>query len=287
MISVTSGTLFIIASISIIIGFVAGGIIGLTNGRKRKKKEEEIAGENETQQLSPPLVDPAKYTELVRLWREKEGNSLFVETSGHLLATSEPLNDRQRKRFIDLLKELADWLNIPTAEISEKLAPQKVQEQGIQTPPVSGPDKSNTPMSSVPPVPDSTAGSAIKTMPVPPPASIPINEEAGPIPVPIPVPVPVQHQPPAPKPAQKPGAESTKKPALTMVEQIDEILQEVIDNSEKPDKKIRLIEEPNEGVAVWVGSEHYIGIDAVPDPIVKDLIRLAVKEWDKRTEKRG
>ena len=72
-----------------------------------------------------------------------------------------------------------------------------------------------------------------------------------------------------------------------MVEQIDEILQEVIDNSEKPDRKIRLVEEPNEGVAVWVGSEHFIGIDAVPDPIVKDLIRLAVKEWDKRTEKRA
>ncbi|MEI8131702.1 MAG: hypothetical protein WCG34_04665, partial [Leptolinea sp.] len=90
---------------------------------------------------------------------------------------------------------------------------------------------------------------------------------------------------PPPKPAPKPAAEPAKK-VKSMVEQIDDILQEVIQKSEKPDRKIRLVEEPREGVIVWVANEHYIGIDAVPDPIVKDLIRTAVKEWDKRTEGR-
>ena len=80
--------------------------------------------------------------------------------------------------------------------------------------------------------------------------------------------------------------EPVAKANKSMVEQIDAILQEVISNSDKPDRKIRLVEEPKEGVIVWVGNEHFIGIDAVPDPIVKDLIRMAVKAWDKQTENR-
>ena len=35
-------------------------------------------------------------------------------------------------------------------------------------------------------------------------------------------------------------------------------------------------------VVVWVGSEQYAGIAAVPDATVQELIRECVREWEQR-----
>jgi hypothetical protein len=223
-------------------------------------------------------VDPNKYTELLHLWRGKENSGLFVETSGHLLASSEPLNDKQRKRFIDLIKELADWLNIPKETFSENLADSKLinVEPAIVPPPVQ-PASFVSQTEEV----ELNSGENLKTSQVSPPPPIPESiNRAGHVSITPPLPT---YNPP-PKPAPKIVGEAAPKAKGSMVEQIDDILQEVIQNSDKPDRKIRLVEELKEGVIVWVGNDHYVGIDLVPDPIVKDLIRAAVKEWDRRTE---
>jgi hypothetical protein len=265
--SITYTTAMIIAFVCIIIGFAAGGFIGISSKNRRKKTDEEVAPVNPSIPSAPPLVDPAKYTELLRLWRDKEGSGLFVETSGHLLASSEPLNDRQRKRFIDLIKELSEWLKIPSTEISQNLVePKPMQVPSNVAQPVAQQPVNVESAATVPPVPERKSNESISTAPVPPPS------------------VPYAPPPPLIKPITKPVVEQAPKPATTMVQQIDEILQDVIFNSDTPDRKIKLVEEPNEGVVVWVDHEHFIGIDAVPDPVVKDLIRAAVKEWDRRTE---
>jgi hypothetical protein len=125
------------------------------------------------------------------------------------------------------------------------------------------------------------SGENLKTSQVPPP--LPVTEAIkSSAQSPIVPPLPTYNPPP--KPAPKIAGDAAPKAKGSMVEQIDDILQEVIQNSDKPDRKIRLVEELKEGVIVWVGNDHYIGIDLVPDPIVKDLIRTAVKEWDRRTE---
>lgn len=236
----------------------------MSNKKRRNKKEDEASAANSAVPSIVPLVDPTKYTELLRLWREKEGSGLYVETSGHLLASSEPLNDRQRKRFVDLIKELADWLNIEPGTISEKIAdPSPVEVAGIVTPPIA---QQTVFVESPAPLPPQNVGEPIIQAPVPPPS------------------IPYSPPPPPPKPIVKPAADQVKKPAQTMVQQIDEILQDFVLNSDKPDRIIRLVEEPREGVIVWVDHDHYIGIDAVPDTSVTDLIRAAVKEWDRRTE---
>lgn len=68
----------------------------------------------------------------------------------------------------------------------------------------------------------------------------------------------------------------------SMVQAIDEILQARIEGTPFESRKIRLIENPGLGVVVHVGTERYVGIDAVPDPEVQALIRAAVAEWEKR-----
>ena len=53
-------------------------------------------------------------------------------------------------------------------------------------------------------------------------------------------------------------------------------------SSQGLNKGIRLVEDPKEGAVVWVGLEHYAGVDAVKDPEVKALLKAAVGEWERR-----
>lgn len=69
--------------------------------------------------------------------------------------------------------------------------------------------------------------------------------------------------------------------------QIDEILQERLASpayaaSGLKNKGIRLMELPGKGLVVLVGLEQYAGIDEVPDPEIKALIRSCVAEWENR-----
>jgi len=70
------------------------------------------------------------------------------------------------------------------------------------------------------------------------------------------------------------------KRQMSIVEQVDDILQELLESRPMVDKQIRLTEMPNKGVIVWVGNEYYEGINAVPDEDVKRIIRKAVKKWE-------
>jgi hypothetical protein len=67
---------------------------------------------------------------------------------------------------------------------------------------------------------------------------------------------------------------------MSIVEQVDEILQQILHEEGLNDVNIRLTEMVNRGLVVWVGKEFFEGIDAVPDPAVKDYIRQAVKRWE-------
>lgn len=67
---------------------------------------------------------------------------------------------------------------------------------------------------------------------------------------------------------------------LTIVHQIDAILQEMLQDSALKTKAIRLDENPAHEVIVWVGVTRYEGIDSVPDLEVKSLIKKAVERWE-------
>jgi alkanesulfonate monooxygenase SsuD/methylene tetrahydromethanopterin reductase-like flavin-dependent oxidoreductase (luciferase family) len=70
----------------------------------------------------------------------------------------------------------------------------------------------------------------------------------------------------------------------SIVEQINDILQDNLKTHPALTKGIRLTEDPREGVIVWVGLEHYAGVDAVTDPEVKEVLKAAVMEWERRTQ---
>lgn len=276
-----------------IIGFFVGRYVSLMVYKRKFAEKEEYLRSTLTapvvEQSAPaPLADPAKFTELLRLYREKQSGAIHVETSGHLLATAAPLNPAQKKRFIDLLKELAVWIGIPASEIIP--APAEPVSKPAPVPPGTVPPvtsaSSDTPRMA-------SAATPVKTDPMP----IPVPQPPTPAPsvtsTPVP-PVPVStvgvqsSVPPVPyavtTAAPKVAAETAKKPAVSMVEQIDEILQEIIQRSENPNRRIKLVEERNQGVIVWVDQEHFSGIDAVTNDSARELIRAAAKEWERRAE---
>jgi hypothetical protein len=106
---------------------------------------------------------------------------------------------------------------------------------------------------------------------------------------PAPVQPPVILVPPpaaAPTPSQPrvttaPAAAVPAKPK-SIVEQIDEILQEKLANSSSSNKGVRLVEDRVHGVVVWIGLDHYDGVDRVTDPEVRALLSESAQEWERR-----
>lgn len=80
-----------------------------------------------------------------------------------------------------------------------------------------------------------------------------------------------------------PGGQSKADTRLkSLAEQIDEVLQEQIEGSELY-SGIHLADSPGKGLLVIIGSETYEGIEAIPNPDIRSLIKGAVQEWERRT----
>lgn len=76
----------------------------------------------------------------------------------------------------------------------------------------------------------------------------------------------------------------TTKP-LTMIEQMDEILQDLQHYTGKDRPTIRLMDDGHQNVLIKIGDMTYNGIDAVPDPQAAALIRQAASDWEKHYAK--
>ncbi len=74
------------------------------------------------------------------------------------------------------------------------------------------------------------------------------------------------------RPAQTPSI-------MSISGQIDEILQKKIGQSGATFSNLHLVDLPDQSLGVVLGAETYLGIEAVPDPAARELIRAAAAEW--------
>jgi hypothetical protein len=112
----------------------------------------------------------------------------------------------------------------------------------------------------------------------------PITESAPEPPPPI-APLPAVTQPPV-QVEKKNGVPVVEIAASarvldSIIQQIDRVLQARLETSPFKDRGIQLVEGPGGIVIVKDGIKRYEGVDAIPDPEIKTLIRQAVAEWEK------
>jgi|GEM_PF-1152297 len=89
---------------------------------------------------------------------------------------------------------------------------------------------------------------------------------------------PGQFQAQEEKPAQK-----KKVKLLSVIQEIDKILQEKLVDSPLSNKGIQLMENQHQEIRIWVGLQSYDAIDDVPDPEIRALILESVQEWEDKT----
>lgn len=89
------------------------------------------------------------------------------------------------------------------------------------------------------------------------------------------------------KPATQPLTPAAKKAeaekniaALSIVGQIDTVLQARLADSPLAKRGIRLQESPSGEVEVYVGLDKFLSVDSVPDETIKAAIRAAIAEWE-------
>ena len=87
-----------------------------------------------------------------------------------------------------------------------------------------------------------------------------------------------------PQPAAQPKKPEPDKniTSLSIVQQIDTVLQEHLATSPLAGRGIRLQESIQGGVEVYVGLQKFETVDDVPDAEIKAAIRSAIAEWEKK-----
>lgn len=112
----------------------------------------------------------------------------------------------------------------------------------------------------------------------PPQPKTPISQNA-PAPAPSVSPQPIPAIQPTPSTPRKKDDEPEVVPT-SIVGQINRVLQKNIVNTPLASRGISLMESVTGGVNVYIGVQHYEGLDDVPDEEIKAAIRAAIKEWE-------
>lgn len=109
----------------------------------------------------------------------------------------------------------------------------------------------------------------------------------------IPESAPKETKPEPQKPVEEPIPEAVPEideddegeiKMLSVVDEVNDILQRKLHGSPVAGKGIHLMENHNKEIRFWVGLESYNDVSEIPDPEIRKLIDEAVKEWEKNRE---
>jgi len=275
-----SGTILIVAFVSLLVGYLAGLVLTRMNTPK-SQSEERIKDLGPRQEVSKLQV---------LLWRRDEKSPVLADVFGKTIHSPNELLPVEKRRFLEELHAIQLWFGIikPSVGVLAVPVPEEKPETVLATEtelpaPASSPTEAEKPA-----VVEQTTAPVVLTgeeLELIPPAPLPVAEPKMDLPpihlTPVYDPTPVEPV----KPVEvKLDLRSKPKPEPVMksiVQQIDDILQDKVARSPLADTGVKLQETP-QGVLVWVGNQSYQGVDALPEGEAKTLIHAAVKDWEKR-----
>jgi hypothetical protein len=227
-----------------VVGILLGLLVStLVRGEPKSNPEENP--------LPQKFIDKG-YAEAARLFFSPAEKRSLTQLDGDFYPDFSALTPEQKKRVLRILQSWQEWAGNPAA------ASQMNPAAGSQMNPAAGSQTTQAAFSR-------TAEGRTVVIP-------PLPKEKDPF---------TGAKPDQSVTVVKPAAPAAKpvKP-LTIVEQINDILTEVVANSSESKRGIRLMDDGHQGVLVWVGLEKFNGVDQVPYPEVQQLIRTAVARWE-------
>jgi hypothetical protein len=237
-----------------LIGVIIGWFIGFLDSNLRTSKKLRVIennaemmieeAERKVAQLKKDHAEANPAQDDPGLLRLKRTNGHYLLELDGVPAPSELTLD-MRKRLIELITVFRLWLD--PAQFSAPLPPSAASASRPAEPD---------------PIREAVYGSSLPVQPEPKPAPEAISR-------------PVIPQPKKPEPEKKFAS-------LSIVQQIDSILQEHLENSPLARRGIRLQESMQGGVEVYMGLQKFETVDDVPDGEIKAAIRSAIAEWEKK-----
>lgn len=220
------------------------------------------------------------FDDVLRLARHKKTRIMVVDVDRTPFAKADDLNSSQRQHVKDVIEYLSGWLGLPPATPAPAVAQKAIEPQAT------------------------TPGSASATSPAPGIAPVITEpEESKPVVPYVAIanliqPAVVDEVEPAKPPKVKRRsvfewvtraveAEAPKLPYApkSPAAQVNDIVQEKITGTPLEERRIKLIDKPNQEMAVLIGIEEFPTVDAVPDEEIRGILKQAVTEWLKRNLK--
>jgi hypothetical protein len=304
-------------AIGALVGFVFGVILMLIISGFANRSRSRRARSTE-------LRTKGRYQEIVRLWRDPASGKIVTELRGNTFSDPSSLSTKEHEYLARNSRDWAAWLSISIASTNREAANQAETTPVTNAPasqPAAEEQVVSVPQPAlIPAIPDFTGEPAPQSSvrivpaemspePLPPvlrglppvlKESLPVEGSGPSFPAAVETPplfspavsAPGQVAQPAapvftpqvtPRTATTARAKTPTAP-LSIVEQVDQILQEKIAQLPPPAPVVLLKEDPREGVIVWINGVQHIGIDSVRDESIKSIIRASVKEWERHNE---
>jgi hypothetical protein len=262
MLTQISSFYLIIAGLAgLLIGLLVAGLLGNRDSKARKASEPT------------PEMKKEGFSEVARLWYSPATKKILTEIDDEFFKSNSDLSHEQQKKVLRLSCLLTEWTKAePVTENPVTPVPFAAAQptETAQTVPV----LASPEVESAQPSPFVDTTSIINDQSIP---TInqerPLKTEADAFTEDIPV--------------AKENPEPAKIKPKTIAGQISDIIEEMIQTSPLREKGIRLIEREDHGVDVWYGMEKFDGVEAIPYPEVKQLIKAAAARWEREAAQRN
>lgn len=262
MLTQISSYYLIIAGLAgLLVGLLIAGLLGNRDAKARKKNQ--------------PTPDMKKegFAEVARLWYSPITKKILTELSDEFFKEYSDLSPDHQKKVLRLSSLLTEWTKVEKS--TETLFPPS-------------PFVTDPPAESAQPNPGVASSMSENAQPSPFVDTAPIINDQS-------IPTISQDRMRITEgdmvsdniPVVEETPEATNVKPKTVAGQISDIIEEMIQTSPLRDKGIKLIEREDHGVEVLFGTEKFDGIESIPYPEVKQLIKAAVARWQKEAAQRS